>query len=106
MARKQYDNLNNLSEAEYKAFSQNGEDGIIDYLLNQLNINEPKFVEIGIGDYRESNTRLLFEIRNVNGLVVDAIDNLKNKVLKNIKLWRNNLTVLQKKLIPLTLMKY
>ena len=97
MARKQYDNLNNLSEAEYKAFSQNGEDGIIDYLLNQLNINEPKFVEIGIGDYRESNTRLLFEIRNVNGLVVDAIDNLKNKVLKNIKLWRNNLTVLEKK---------
>lgn len=97
MARKQYDNLNNLSQAEYKAFSQNGEDGIIDYLLNQLNINEPKFVEIGIGDYRESNTRLLFEIRNVNGLVVDAIDNLKNKVLKNIKLWRNNLTVLEKK---------
>ena len=97
MARKQYDNLNNLSQAEYKAFSQNGEDGIIDYLLNQLNINEPKFVEIGIGDYRESNTRLLFEIRNVNGLIVDAIDNLKNKVLKNIKLWRNNLTVLEKK---------
>ena len=97
MARKQYNNLKNLSEAEYKAFSQNGEDGIIDYLLNQLNINEPKFVEIGIGDYRESNTRLLFEIRNVNGLVVDAIDDLKNKVLKNIKLWRNNLTVLEKK---------
>ena len=98
MARKQYNNLKNLSEAEYKAFSQNGEDGIIDYLLDQLNINEPKFVEIGIGDYRESNTRLLFEIRNANGLVVDAIDDLKNKVLKNIKLWRNNLMVLEKKI--------
>ena len=97
MARKQYNNLKNLSEAEYKAFSQNGEDGIIDYLLNQLNINEPKFVEIGIGDYSESNTRLLFEIRNVNGLVIDAIDDLKKKVLKNIKLWRNNLTILEKK---------
>ena len=98
MARKQYNNLKNLSEAEYKAFSQNGEDGIIDYLLDQLNINEPKFVEIGIGDYRESNTRLLFEIRNANGLVADAIDDLKNKVLKNIKLWRNNLMVLEKKI--------
>ena len=30
-------------------------------------------------------------------MVIDAIDNLKNKVLKNIKLWRNNLTVLEKK---------
>lgn len=98
MARKQYNNLKNLSEAEYKAFSQNGEDGIIDYLLNQLNINEPKFVEIGIGDYKESNTRLLFEIRNVNGLVIDSINDLKNKVLKNIKLWRNNLIVLEKKI--------
>ena len=96
MARKQYKNLKNLSDAEYKAFSQNGEDGIIDYLLHQLNINEPKFVEIGIGDYRESNTRLLFEIRNVNGLVIDAINNLKSKVLKNIKLWRNSLTVVEK----------
>ena len=98
MARKQYKNLKNLSDAEYKAFSQNGEDGIIDYLLHQLNINEPKFVEIGIGDYRESNTRLLFEIRNVNGLVIDAINDLKNKVLKNIKLWRNSLTVVEKKI--------
>jgi len=98
MARKQYKNLKNLSDAEYKAFSQNGEDGIIDYLLHQLNINEPKFVEIGIGDYRESNTRLLFEIRNVNGLVIDAINDLKSKVLKNIKLWRNSLTVVEKKI--------
>ena len=97
IARKQYKNLKNLSEAEYKAFSQNGEDGIIDYLLCQLNINEPKFVEIGIGDYKESNTRLLFEIRNVSGLVIDSIDDLKNKMLKNIKLWRNNLTVVEKK---------
>ena len=98
MARKHYDNLKSLSETEYKAFSQNGEDGIIDYLLSQLNINEPKFVEIGIGDYRECNTRLLFEIRNANGLVIDAISGLKNKVLKNIRLWRNNLTVLEKKI--------
>ena len=98
MARKQYDNLKNITEAEYKVFSQNGEDGIIDYLLSQLHISEPKFVEIGIGDYRECNTRLLFEMRNVNGLVVDAISDLRNKVLKNVKLWRNNLTVLEEKI--------
>ena len=57
-----------------------------------------KFVEIGIGDYRECNTRLHFEIRNANGLVIDAIRGLKNKVLKNVRLWRNNLTVLEKKI--------
>ena len=45
----------------------------------------------------ENQTQDYFsKFENVNGLVVDAIDNLKNKVLKNIKLWRNNLTVLEK----------
>ena len=41
-----------------KCFSQNGEDGIIDYLLHSLKIDKPKFVEIGIGDYSECNSRL------------------------------------------------
>jgi hypothetical protein len=34
--------------ADYKVFSQTGEDGIIDYLLYSLNIKVPKFVEIAI----------------------------------------------------------
>ena len=52
---------NNINEYEFSNFSQNGEDGIIDYLLYSLNIDVPKFLEIGVGNYKESNTRYLFE---------------------------------------------
>ena len=55
--RKNYPNIKNLNELDYKVYSQNGEDGIIDYLLFKLNIEKPRFIEIGVGDYSESNTR-------------------------------------------------
>ena len=60
MASKNYKDIKNLNQVEYKVFSQNGEDGIIDFLLNQLNIQNPKFLEIGVGNYKESNTRYIF----------------------------------------------
>ena len=41
-----------LNQTELKIFSQNGEDGIIDYLTFQLGIKKPKFVEIGRGLFR------------------------------------------------------
>ena len=60
--------LKNFSDLDYKVFCQNGEDGIIDYLLFSLDITTPKFIEIGIGNYIESNTRYLFETTNSKGL--------------------------------------
>ena len=77
-SRKQYDSYKTLEEAEIKIFSQNGEDGIIDYLLYELKIETPKFVEIGIGDYSECNTRFIFETCNSKGLIVDCIKNKLN----------------------------
>ena len=40
--RKNYKNIKNLNQVELKIFSQNGEDGIIDYLLESLSIQKPK----------------------------------------------------------------
>ena len=48
-SRQNYKNFETLHEAELKVFSQNGEDGIIDYLVHQLDISSPNFVEIGTG---------------------------------------------------------
>ena len=48
--RQKYSSISSLSEVDYKIFSQNGEDGIIDYLLHSLNVKSPKFVEIGVGE--------------------------------------------------------
>ena len=96
--RKNYKNISNLNEVDFKVFSQNGEDGIIDYLLFSLQIEKPKFIEIGVGDYYESNTRFLFERSSGDGLIIDIIDNLQKRVEKNIRLWRGNVKILNRKI--------
>ena len=96
--RKNYKNISNLNEVDFKVFSQNGEDGIIDYLLFSLQIEKPKFIEIGVGDYYESNTRFLFERSSGDGLIIDIIDNFQKRVEKNIRLWRGNLKILNRKI--------
>jgi hypothetical protein len=93
--RQYYSEIKNLSDADYKVFSQTGEDGIIDYLLYSLNIKVPKFVEIGIGDYRESNTRYVFQKNCSRGLIIDKNKNLKKKVSKIVKLWKGDLTIIE-----------
>ena len=97
-SRKFYDQYDLLEDAELKFYSQNGEDGIIDYIIQKLNLKKPSFVELGIGDYTESNTRFLYEKYYGNGLVVDIQKNLKEKVSSNVSLWRGNLKVLEKKI--------
>ena len=93
--RPLYKNVKKITEVEFKAFSQNGEDGIIDYLLHSLKIEKPTFVEVGVGDYSECNTRLLYERTACRGLIVDCLDNLEAKVSKNIKLWKGDLSVVE-----------
>ncbi len=57
-------NLEKISKIDslyYKVFSQNGEDGIIQYLIKSLKLKKIKFVEIGTENYAQSNTRYIFE---------------------------------------------
>ena len=91
--RKNYDNISSISDVDYKIYSQFGEDGIIDFILRKLNIEKPKFVEIGVGDYTESNTRFLFESRTAKGLIIDCLEDLSSKVSKNLKLWKGDLKI-------------
>ena len=93
--RQHYSKVNYLADADYKVFSQTGEDGIIDYLLYSLDIKVPQFVEIGVGDYRESNTRYIFEKNCCRGMIIDKNPNLKNKVSKIVKLWKGDLTIIE-----------
>ena len=44
-------NIKSLNQTYFKVFSQDTEDGIIQYLLKSLNIQTVKFVEIGTQDY-------------------------------------------------------
>lgn len=61
-----------LREAEFRAFSQWGEDGILQYLLGRVPVEQAFFVEFGVEDYREANTRFLLHSDGWAGLVMDS----------------------------------
>jgi len=64
--------VTSLKEVEFKVFSQWGEDGIIQFLIQRIEIPNKVFVEFGVDDYRESLTRFLLINDNWNGLVMDS----------------------------------
>jgi hypothetical protein len=63
----------NLQSYEFKVFSQWGEDGIIQYLVRTVPIPRKVFVEIGVEDYTEANTRFLLQNNYWSGLVIDGV---------------------------------
>jgi len=60
-----------LAEHEFRVFSQWGEDGIIQFLLRHIPIENKTFVEFGVEDYTQANTRFLLVNNNWHGLVLD-----------------------------------
>lgn len=81
-----------LSSAEFSAFSQWGEDGIIDWLLTRLPGIPETFVEFGVEDYRESNTRLVLFLRNWRGLIMDGSEAHIRSIQSQDIYWRYDLT--------------
>jgi hypothetical protein len=61
-----------VRQAEFRVFSQWGEDGIIQHLLRHVPIRQPVFVEFGVENYTESNTRFLLSNNQWSGLVIDG----------------------------------
>ncbi|MGN4126597.1 hypothetical protein ACMGD3_16545 [Lysinibacillus sphaericus] len=76
---------------EFSAFSQNGEDGIIDYLTKNLLNSNRFFVEIGSSDGIENNTAFLSIVKKYSGLMIEGNDKLA--VLSSIIHSRYNLGV-------------
>ena len=95
---KKYNDVTKLEQSECKIFSQNGEDGILDYITSMLKIERPNFIEIGIGTYVEANTRFIYDRFYPKGIVIDSEKNLKNKVFSNINPWKGDLRVIEKKI--------
>lgn len=57
---------------EFSAFSQNGEDGIIDHLLSLVKAPTRYFVEIGASDGLENNSSYLAFVKKYRGLMVEG----------------------------------
>ena len=87
-------NLNNLDDLSLSVFSQFNEDAIIQFLVKNLNIKNESFVEFGVENYEEANTRLLLEKDNWSGLVIDSSENNINYIKSQNYFWRHNLTAL------------
>ena len=80
-----------LEQCEFKVYSQWGEDGIIQYLLRHLIIDEKIFVEFGVENYIESNTRFLLTNNNWRGLVIDGSENNIRYIKNDPIYWQYNL---------------
>jgi hypothetical protein len=64
--------ISSLEEVEFQVFSQRGEDGILQYIIGKVPIPNKVFVEFGVENYTESNTRYLLINNNWSGLVIDG----------------------------------
>lgn len=90
-ANREKPRIKNLSDVEFSAFSQWGEDGIIDWLIEKLPDIPKTFIEFGVEDYRESNTRLLLYFRNWRGLIIDGSTEHIENIRKQDIFWRFDL---------------
>lgn len=83
-----------LQDAEFKVFSQFGEDGILQYLIRETGITrkETTFIEFGVQNYSEANTRFLLMNDYWRGMIIDGnkqcIDSVRNQDIY----WLHDLT--------------
>lgn len=80
-----------ITSYEFKVFSQFGEDGIIQYLISRVPIINPVFVELGVEDYYESNTRFLLTGKKWAGLVVESDADCVEKIKRQKIYWQSRL---------------
>ena len=81
-----------IKKAEFKVFSQWGDDGIIDFLIKYLDIDSKKFIEFGVENYTECNTRFLLMNENWSGLIFDGSKEYMESVKRENISWKYDLT--------------
>ncbi len=92
--QKLFGDIAELRNAELSVFSQWGDDEIIQYLIGQLVLREERFIEFGVADYTESNTRFLLLHDNWSGLVMDCSPDNIESIKRDDIYWRYDLTAI------------
>jgi hypothetical protein len=85
---RQKDSIRTLEDVEFRVYSQWGEDGIIDWLVEKVPIKDTTFVEFGVENYQEANTRFLLQNRNWRGLIMDGNPTYMASVQEDELYWR------------------
>ena len=81
----------NPQSHEFQVFSQWGEDGILQHLLQHAQIQKHVFVEFGVEDYTEANTRFILQNNYWSGLVLDSSQTNIEKIRASELYWKFNL---------------
>lgn len=89
--QRQVAHCTEIRQAEFRVFSQWGEDGIIQYLLNHVPIERPIFVEFGVENYTEANTRFLLTNNQWAGLIIDGSSRNIDYIKRDPIYWAANL---------------
>jgi len=84
-----------LQSHEFRVHSQAGEDGIIQFLVNNVEIPNRTFVEFGVEDYREANTRFLLVNDHWSGLVMDGDPGNVARIKADPVFWNSSLVAVQ-----------
>ncbi len=86
--------ITGIEAAEFKVFSQFGEDGIIQFLVNKLKIprQNQSFVEFGVENYTEANTIFLMMKDNWRGLIIDGSSKNIESIKGRSHYWRHELS--------------
>ena len=85
------DRFTNINDFEFGVFSQSGEDGIIQYLINNIDISSKTFIEFGVENYQECNTRFLLMNNNWSGLVIDGSEDNIRQIKESEFYWKHDL---------------
>jgi hypothetical protein len=83
--------IKNMQLAEFSVFSQWGDDGIIDFLTSYLDFEHQTFLEFGVEDYSEANTRYLLKSKNWTGFVMDGSRQHIKKIQEDELYWQHEL---------------
>jgi hypothetical protein len=76
---------------EFRVYSQWGEDGLIQHLVHEVPVARRMFVEFGVEDYTEANTRFLLVNDNWSGLVMDGSAENVRRIRQDPISWRHDL---------------
>jgi hypothetical protein len=77
--------------AEFRVFSQWGEDGIIAWLLQQVPVSQKTFIEFGVETFVEANARFLLARQNWSGTVIDGSKRNIDAIRRSATYWKHDL---------------
>lgn len=89
---KSVEKIESLHEVEFKVYSQWGDDGIIQWLIQNLDFENRTFIEFGVSNYDEANTRFLMMNDNWSGFIMDGSKSNIEYIRNSDYYWKYDLT--------------